>query len=78
MTVPVVDQQTGQPTAVALPAHPFEPCDAHEIPNTQALYEIILPSGARLLMCGHHAYKHFKVLEHTWLHGENKQEGSDH
>lgn len=76
MTTPV--SATPAPTAVALPPAPFEPCDAHAEPTTQAVFEIILPSGARLLMCGHHAYTKFGVDEKTWMHGEDKKKGSDH
>ena len=76
MTTPTVE--TPAPTAVPLPAHPWVACDAHAEPTTQALYDITTPGGGHLAFCGHHAYKHFGVLEHTWLHGEAKTKGSDH
>jgi hypothetical protein len=80
MSMPVATETppTGSPQAIALPVSPFVACDAHAEPTTQALFEIALPNGKHLAMCGHHAYKHFGVLEQTWIHGETKTKGSSH
>lgn len=73
MTTPIA--ASPQPTANKLPSSPYEGCDRC---NAQALFEIILPSGGRLTMCGHDARKSFGITEKTWLHAEEKQKGSDH
>lgn len=79
MSTPTASPEApAKPAAITLPPHPFVPCDAHEAPTTQALFEIALPSGKHLSLCGHHAYKHFGVLEQTWLHTQDKTKGSDH
>lgn len=55
-----------------LPSHPFEPCDGHAEPTTQALFSV-----GGLLFCGHCLRKaHGIEPTGSFLDNENKLQGS--
>lgn len=68
------------PKVTALPSHPFEPCDGHAEPTTQALYAVKLTTGGVLHFCGHCGRKSpYPVHEvPSFIEAENKKQGSEH
>jgi hypothetical protein len=56
-----------------------EPCDGEAFGGVVALYEVVLPSGKVLMLCGHHARAvgYDPDTHENYLTHENKTQGSE-
>jgi hypothetical protein len=78
-------QPVSEPLTQELLPTTKETCDRCG-PGTQALFTILLPTGAMLTLCWHCATTNPKagpsyvnaLTAHTYLHDEEKKKGSDH
>lgn len=67
-----------KPVILPLPSSPWTPCDGHAEPTIQAIFAITVAGGFEIVLCLNCARKQgFDVNNiKTWLHGENKTQGS--